>query len=208
LPANQFRCSIARKEFSMRALATLALISGLLASAAIAQTTQRPALQPTRLEAFATQPAARVIWSKEVGQINSSEARVIVTALIVEDETSPPNRMRGIRIDLANQKATDQVYIEEAKLEAIKKAIDEIAGRIESARRERSNTPLRYYGAAEFWRPGERVHTLNAAFYIAPDSSGLSLSAYNGQEFRFPNHSPSELAALIYRAIGELKQQG
>ncbi len=192
----------------MRALATLALISGLLASAAIAQTSQRPALQPTRLEAFATQPTARVTWSKEIGQINSSEASVIVTALIVEDETSPPNRMRGVRIDLANQKATDQVYIEEAKLEAIKKALAEIIRGMERARRERSDTRYRYLGAAEFWRPGEWVHTLNAAFYIAPDSSGLSISAYNEQEFRFPNHSPSELAALIYRAIGELKQQG
>lgn len=192
----------------MRSLATLALVSGLLVNAAIAQTGQRLQLQPTRLETFATQPAASVAWSKEVGQINSAEARVAVTALIVEDATAPPHRMRGVRIDLTNQNATDQVYIEEAKLEAIKKALSEIARGIEEFHNEQSDTPRRYFGSAEFRQIYEKFHTLNAAYYIVPGSSGLSLSAFKEQEFRFPYHNPSEMAALIGRAMEELKQQG
>ena len=192
----------------MRSLAALALIFGLLAGAAVAQTSPRPALQPTRMEAFATQPTARVTWSKEIGQINSTEARAVITALIIEDAAAPPNRMRGVRIDLANADASDQVYIEEAKLEDIKKALAQIVMGMDRARRERNGPSCRYLGAAEFWHPGQNIHTLNAAFYIVPGSSGLSMSAYKCQEFRFPDHSPSEMAALLYRAIQELKQQG
>jgi len=45
------------------------------------------------------------------------------------------------------------------------------------------------------------------AYYIAPDSSGLALSAYKAQGFRFPGHRPSELAAAIGRAIEELTRR-
>lgn len=194
----------------MRSLAALAAISGLVVNIAIAQEGQRLPLQPTRLEAFATQPAARVLWAKEMGQINSSEARVVVTALIVEDEAEPPGRLRGIRIFLSKQDVTDQVYIEEAKLEAVRKALAEIARRVEEFHNEQSDTPLRYSGSAVFRQlnENEMFHTLNAAYYIVPGSSGLSLSAFKDQEFRFPYHNPSELAALIGRAMEELKQQG
>ena len=69
-----------------------------------------------------------------------------------------------------------------------------------------ASSPYRYLGAAEFWHPHPEVHTLNAAYYIAPDSSGLSLSAYKGQQFRFPNHRLSELAKVIGIAMDELKR--
>ena len=145
--------------------------------------------------------------AKKLGQIQSDEARVIVTALILDDAVQPPHRMCGMRIDLHNQNARDQVYLEEAKAEAVKRALHEIEGEIESFREEPASSPYRYQGAAEFWHPHLKVHTLNAAYYIAPESSGLSLSAYKGQEFRFPDHRPSELAKAIGKAMDELKQR-
>ncbi len=190
----------------MRSAATLAVLFGLLFNIGVAQVKPTPSL-PTKLEAFATQPSARVVWAKEVGRIDSDEARVVITALIVEDAVPLPARMRGIRIDLVNQKAKDEVYLEEAKLEAVTKALEEIESGIESFRKEPESAPYRYLGAAEFWHPRLSIHTLNAAYYIAPDSLGLSLSAYKEQQFRFPNHRPAELAQAIARAIDELKQQ-
>jgi hypothetical protein len=164
-------------------------------------------LEPTKLEAFASRPKSRVTWSSQVGRIDGAKTQAIVTALIIEEAGQSANRMRGIRIDLSNENTTDQIYLEEAKLEAIKKALVEIESGSESFRKEISSTPVRYYGAAEFWRPYQRIHTLNAAYYIRPESSGLSLSAYKDQEFRFPDHRPRELADLISRAIKELNQR-
>ena len=190
----------------MRSAAAVAALCGFLLTVGLAQVKPTPSLQPTRLEAFAGQPTAQVTWSKGVGHIVSDEARVIVTALIIEDAVQPPHRMCGIRIDLANQNASDQVYLEETRLEAVKRALEQIESEIESFRKEPQSSPYNYLGAAEFWHPQLRVHTLNAAYYIAPDSSGLSLSAYKGQQFRFPDHGPSELAKAIGQAMDELKQ--
>jgi hypothetical protein len=204
---NRFRANIAQKEFYMRSPAAVAIICGLLFDIALANTGQTTSLKPTILEAFASQPTARISWSKEAGRIDSAEASAVIIALIVEDEAQPPHRMRGVRIDLANRDATDQVYIEESKIETIKKALEKIERGIDLFRTERSSTPLRYFGAEEFWNPGANVHTLNAAYYIAPDSSGLSLSAYRKQQFRFRGHYPSEVAVALGRAMEELKQQ-
>ena len=190
----------------MRSAISVAALCGFLLNIGLAQIKPTPSLQPTRLEAFAGESTAQVTRSKEVGQIESDEARVVVTALIIEDAVHTPHRMCGIRIDLANQKARDQVYIEEAKLEAIRLALEEIESGIESFRKEAASSPYRYLGAAEFWHPHPEVHTLNAAYYIAPDSSGLSMSAYKGQGFRFPNHRLSELAKVIGIAMDELKR--
>jgi hypothetical protein len=191
----------------MRSAATLAALYGLLLNVGLAQVNQMPSLQPTRLEAFAGHSTAHVAWSREVGRVESAEARAVVTSLVIEDAVQTPRRMRGIRIDLANQNSRDQVYLEEAKLEAVKKALEEIESGIESFRKERRSAPYSYLGSCELRQPYPSVHTLNAAFYIAPDSSGLSLSAFKDQDFRFPDHSPSELAAAIDRAIDQLKQR-
>jgi hypothetical protein len=190
----------------MRSAVTVAALGGFLLHIGLAQVRPTPSLQPTRLEAFAGRPTTKATWSKEVGQIESDEARVIVAALIIRDTVQPPHQMCGIRIDLASQNARDQVYLEEAKLEAVRKALEEIESGIEGYRKEPADSPYRFFGAAEFWHPHLKVHTLNAAYYIAPDSSGLSLSAYKDQGFRFPDHRPSELAKAIGMAMDELKR--
>ncbi len=190
----------------MRSAVTVAALCGFLLNIGLAQVKPTPSLQPTSLEAFAGQSTTQLTWSREVGQIESDKARVIITALIIEDAVHTPHRMCGIRIDLANQNARDQVYLEEAKLEAVRKALEEIESGIESFRKEPASSPYRYLGAAEFWHPHLKVHTLSAAYYIAPDSSGLSLSAYKGQQFRFPNHRLAELAKVIGMAMDELKR--
>ena len=191
----------------MRSIATVAVLCDLFLNIGLAQVNQTSSLQPTKLEAFASQSDAQVTWFKETGRIESSEARVVITALVVEDTSHAPSRMRGVRLDLFNNNATDQVYLEEARLEPVKKALDQIESEIEDFQKEREGAAYRYRGAAEFWHPDQRIHTLNAAYYIAPDSSGLSLSAYKAQGFRFPDHRPSELAAAIGRAMDELKRR-
>ena len=190
----------------MKVVISVAALCCLLLNIGLAQVKPTPSLQPTRLEAFAGHATAQVTWSKEVGQIESGEARVTITALMIKDAVHTPQRMCGIRLDLANRKASDQVYLEAAKLEAVRKALEEIESGIGTFRKEPAGSPYRYLGAAEFWHPHLKVHTLNAAYYIAPDSSGLSLSAYKDEGFKFPDHRPSELAKVIDVAMGELQR--
>ena len=170
-------------------------------------------LQPTPLEAFAHMPATHIAWSKEVGRIDSREAHAVVTALILEDTAQPPDRMRGIRIHLSAKDFEDTVYLGEETLGAYKKALDEIAT---EAAQERSKGTTRdnltrqgtsYVGTDVFWyaTKAPRVHSLNAAYYFAADSSGLYLSAFQPKGFRFPDEDPSKLSLAICRAMEQLR---
>src|SRR5213080_4984931 len=145
-------------------------------------------LPPSPLEAFASRPTARVIWSKKIGSLESSEARATVTALIVEDTTSRPDVMRGLQIDLAHigatpscdwkywawrimcERANAAVYVEEGRLETIGKTIER--------------------GAAEL-RPWEYIsrYTTTAG---GQASTGLIVCGY-----QFSYREPGELAALF-----------
>ena len=191
------------RHFLMKLFATSVVVLGCLLSVAIAQTP----LEPTRMEAFATRRSSHVTWSREIGRIAERETQATVTAVILEDSAAVGTRIRGIRIDLSNEKSRDQIYLDEQRLGPIRNALLEIERGVESYRKEQDPTPIRYYGAAEFWRPNEHVHTLNAAYFIRPGSQGLSVSAYKPEEFRFPGHRPIELADLISRAIQVLNQQ-
>lgn len=52
---------------------------------------------------------------------------MVITALVVEDTAQPPDRMRGIRIDLSDGNGKDQVYLGEETLPAFKKAMEDIS---------------------------------------------------------------------------------
>ena len=88
-----------------------------------AQIDPPPSLQPTPLEAFARQPTTDVAWSKEVGRLDSRESHAVVTVLILEDTAQPPDRMRGIRIELFGADSKDEVYLGEETLGAYKNAL-------------------------------------------------------------------------------------
>ena len=190
----------------MRSIVSLAALCGLLLNIGLAQVNPTPSLQPTGLEALAGQPTAKVTWSNEVGRIDSAEAHAVVTALVIEDQVQPPHRMSGIRIELATQTATDQIYLDNVSMEAFKKDLDEIASYGEYFRNKHVKGSLGYLGSCRLRQSSPTVHTLSATFYVAPDSSGLSLSAFKGQEFRFPERSPSQLASVIASAESQLKK--
>jgi hypothetical protein len=176
--------------------------------------TKSVVLQPTPLEAFARMPATHVAWSKEVGRIETDESRAIVTALILEDTAQPPDRMRGIRIELSSGDSKDEIFLGEETLRIYKEALDQIATeaiRQRNAGNARENlTPdgTAYVGAEVFWYGYKTasVHALNAAHYFAPNSSGLYLSAFKDVGFKFPNQDASQLSVVLERAIKELNE--
>ena len=187
-------------QFSGRAVALLAFFLG----SSPAQVIPSSPIQPTPLEAFAKQPGSRVAWSVEIGRIDSRDAHAIVTAIEVQDTAQPPDRLRGIRVDLSDQDAKDQVYLGEETLGAFRDAMDEIS---KSSAPQESSGGVQYVGARLFWY-GDRkmtVHTLTAAHYFQWGYSGLALQAVGGWRFQFPERDASLLSELISRAIQQLK---
>lgn len=167
-------------------------------------------LQPTPLEAFAHQPATHVTWSKQTGSLDSTQAHAVVVALALEDTAQPPDRMRGVRINLSSPDSSDEVYLGEETLGVYKSALDEIARAIpdfrNSAWDDLAPGGTRYLGACVFRSDKPpRVHTLSAAYYFAPDSEGLALTTFKQMEFRFPDQDPSRLSAAIAIAIDQLR---
>ena len=168
--------------------------------------------QPTPLEAFAKQTASRVAWSSEAGRIDSKEGHAVITALVVEDSAQPPDRLRGVRIDLSDQDGKDQVYLGEETLPAFKKAFDEISQ--EAARGCSGNSgeicpPNVFLSAALFWYADKipSVHTLTAAHYFQQGSTGLVLQTIGVGRFWFPDQDASRLSAAMVRAMNQLKQR-
>ena len=182
----------------MRSAAALATICCLLLTIGIAQVNSTPFLQPTPLEAFAGRPTANVTWLKTIGNLESQESRATVTALVVEDKTSEPSVMRGIRIDLAHigatpscdwkywawrimcQRANAAVYVEEGRLERVRNGIER--------------------GAAEL-RPMEFISQYATSTQGRATSKGLIVCGY-----QFSDRQPEELAEMLTRAITELKE--
>jgi len=158
-----------------------------------------PELRPSPLEAFAARPTARVIWSQSVGQLESQDARAMITALIVEDTTSTPSLMRGLRIDLAHNVANPNcdlrywawrimcertnaaVFIEERRLVEVRDQL------------ERGVAQL-----PEFISPYEQH--VNSGGGMVLVAKGLIVCGY-----QFSDGEPRELAALFTKGIEELK---
>jgi len=125
--------------------------------------------------------------------MEGKEARATMTALIVEDTTQAPSRMRGVRIDLEHlvsspncdliypawaimcRRAHAAVYIEDGRLEEV------------------STWILR--GAAQL-RPREYI----SEYHRGDAETGLIICGYT-----LSNHQPVELADLIDTAIDKLR---
>ena len=176
--------------------AAITAISCLLLNIGLAQENLTPSLQPTRLEAFAERPSAKITWSKVIGRLESQESRATITALIVEDRTSKPSVMRGIRVDLAHigatpscdwkytswrimcERANAAIYVEERRLEAVRNGIKRGAAQLR---------PMEFISRYGTNCPGRA-------------STGLIVCGY-----QFSDRKPRELAELLTRAIVELK---
>jgi len=179
----------------MKSAPAIATACCLLLNLAIAQVNSTPSLQPTPLEEFAGQPTAHVRWSKLIGSLESKKSRATITALIIEDKTSKPSVMRGIRVDLAHkgaatcdfkyeawrimcQRANAAIYIEEGLLGRVRKGVER--------------------GTAEL-RPMEFISQYRVS---APDreTTGLIVCGYE-----FSERQAGELAELLKTAIHELE---
>lgn len=162
------------------------------------------AAQLEAMERFARHPAARVSWSNEVDRIEAGRAHAVVTAMVVEDASQPPKRMRGIRIDLVDGDVKDQVYTSEEHLARLIKALNEIASGLPAHLARTPAGSNGCYGSGEFWL--QEGHALSASACTSAGWSGLSVGTGNHVTFRFTGLNPAAFSAAIARARDELKQ--
>ena len=184
----------------MRLATIVSVLCCILSSPAPAQLT--PAPEPTQLEVWVGQPGSRFTKSEQVGRIDSTDAQAVITAVVVERPHNTPSRVRGIRIDLRNASSADRIYVDESELVYLKHQLDGMDCGVASMRNE-SGAAYRVRGIARC-RPSQTIpQAYCPAYYITPESEGLSLSTFSGHNFKFPAQRPSTLADAVGRAMSE-----
>jgi hypothetical protein len=163
---------------------------------------------PTRLEALAADPQVINVVDRDVGGLDSADAFVSVAVVSLEDRARSPNRMHGVRFELRNSTGVDHVYLDESQLKLLRTEVELIDKTWPQTQRQsgRALTPggTLMQGTTSCWMPHPALRILCPAYRAGPDWSGLTLRAYGGPPFAFPNRRASDLLELVDRALSEL----
>jgi hypothetical protein len=177
------------------------------------------AAKSAAFEAFVSQPTSRVTWSKEVGrlaglainggpqQLGSERTWLVFTALIVAHASAPSRPMRGVRIDFEGGvagAAPDQVFIDEADLQAVMNTIYRNSARCcagEPYAAASSETGIAGPSSATAWY---KIPPLLVGYPASGDRPGFGFAAKR-QVLWVRDHDSSELADVFAKALDELK---
>ena len=199
---SSFPSSHLKLTRAMTGVVAGALFCGSISMAATAQLDTLAIPEQTAFEKIAKQRGTTIILSEEVGRVESSDARAIITALILENSNYHPSRVRGIRIDLRNESTSDHIFVEESELVQLKYELVGMDCGIARMRND-SGSAYRMHGIGRC-RPSRTIpQAYCPGYYIAPESEGLALSTFGGGNFKFPSARPASLAGAIGRAMSE-----
>ena len=186
----------------MRAVIGTVFCCGLLAASVSSQSVGS---EPSPMEAFASHQGVRTTWSNEVARWEQDGARLVLTAVVLEDSA---RKLRGVKVDLSSENAKDQVYLDEQATERTRLALVEISDAVALTGMPGPHSCM---GAKEFsgrgnW-PWNKYHELNVDF--CGDSKNRELRLHGrgrGASFEFPGKSPTVLAEILATSLQELKQ--
>lgn len=171
-------------------------------SAAAAGIPAARAPEPTPFEQMARQRSTEIVSAAEVGGIESSGARAVVTALVIENVHHEPRRRRGVRIDLQNDTSRESLFIAEEELVYRWNELVLQTCLVANSREEASSTTRA--SGVERCRPSRTAPQSYCPTYIIADGSEyLALSTFKGGNYRFPDVSPSLFADALGRALDE-----
>jgi len=159
--------------------------------------------EPTAFEKFVANPDVIVEFEQWVGSIDSTDAKLSVTALVAHHSADPARRMRGLRLTMEDNSGTDSVYVDEAGFAALKQDLASVE-QMRTTLRNESDAPYRVAGTESCWMPERRTRILCPSYRTGPDWSGLLLAVLGGDGFEYPDREPAELAALIEKAAATL----
>lgn len=181
------------------------------AAAAWSQSGPDVGAEPSRMEAFTNRHNVHTTWSKEIARWENNGARLVVTALVLEEGDHTLGNVRGLKIDLSSGKAKDRIYLDEPAAERTRSALEEIADAVGPSRGSIRPARNGCVGAKEFWPlydwPWNKYHELNADFCGDASNSALVLCGRGRDEsFRFPGQNPTNLARILASAINLLRE--
>lgn len=161
---------------------------------------------PTALEAFASASDTRIKQEIDVGKLESSDALLKVTALVLVNDGHQVGEMRGVRFVLQNNVGTDVIYLDLAQIDRLRRDLKGLETGRASFEEHGDAAPYRVQGTESCWLPESTARIMCPSVYTFPNGSGLSLHALFSPDFQFPNRSAKELMLLVetsLRALGE-----
>lgn len=192
----------------MQVRANLVVLYGLFAAIAWPQSADPVGSEPSPLEAFAKARGARIAWSGELARWERDGNRLVLAAVVVENDTPYVRKIPGVRIDLSNDSASDRIYLDEPAIARTRSALQEISDAVGPTGIPGHRSCM---GAMEFWPlygwPWNKYHELNASFCGGPENTTLVLHGRGKEEpFSFAGKRPDDLARILASALDELKQ--
>jgi len=166
---------------------------------------------PTALEAFASAPDTRIKQAIDVGKLESADALLNMTALVLVNDGHQAGEMKGVRFALKNNVGMDTIYLDPTQLDRLRRDLNGLEiGKEALADLEKDESgggaPYKVQGTESCWNPKSTARIMCPGAYTSPDGSGLSLHALFSPNFQFPNRSAKELMLLVetsLRALGE-----
>src|ERR1700730_17344821 len=143
---------------------------------AVATSSQSSGSDPSPMEAFASRQGVRATWSSEITRWQQDGTRLVLVAVVLEDDSQPTRKIRGVKIDLSSENARDRVYLDEQAMERTRPALKEISEAVVLTGVPGASGCM---GAKEFWPgydwPWNRYHELNVNFVGHSKKSELGL---------------------------------
>ena len=158
---------------------------------------------PAPFESFALNGNASVTWSQQLDAIKSADGMADIRVLIIESTADPRERMRGLRFDFRSNAAVDKVYVDESEFATLLRDLEWMEQYADEMH-EQGSPPTRVQGTERCWMPETPARILCPSYVVSPHWSGLSLGAYTGPGFNFPDRRPAELIAVVRHAIETL----
>jgi hypothetical protein len=149
------------------------------------------------------QPNARVYSSSQIATLESEGSRAVFTGLIVADPAQQDRKIRGIRIAFSDAGWTRAAYVDEARLQPLKDAVDRLSADLEPSLPRLAPRNEGYLGSCEF-RDHPEAYPVHVDYcYSGWCSPGLRITSPT--MILFPNRKPSDLSAILGSAIEYLK---
>ncbi|NKB35871.1 MAG: hypothetical protein GKR93_01695 [Gammaproteobacteria bacterium] len=165
-------------------------------------------LLATPLEEFAHRSNVNIIFAQEAAHISSDKTSVTITAIVLETEEQPIQEMRGIRVNLANEKSTDQVYLDAQGISEVLSDVKLLRQAIILEGLENEEVyGMKIRGTGSRWclHPKPLVHTLCPEYYRTQESSGIMIRPVKGTTnvpwFLLSGHKPVELEDAINAGV-------
>jgi hypothetical protein len=173
--------------------------------------TQASEPSPTVLEAFASAPDTRIKREIEIGKLESVDAVLHMTALVLVNDGHQAGEMKGVRFALKNNVAMDSIYLDPAQLDRLRRDLNGLEiGKEALADLEKDEpgggAPYKVQGTESCWNPKSTARIMCPGAYTTPDGAGISLGGLFSPVFEFPNRSAKQLLPLVeasLRALGE-----